>query len=220
MREPNGPADVALTTTFNRKRPRPRHARYPAGRIRAKAAVTDIGYDPFVGHLPETMARRASRSRSQTHPPSGLWRAPRTRTGRRQLSSTTRSAASRRVIPESCHGSTTLTYSPVLAGAGLSQSVTRPRERQIAARRSTSSDGRGISLGQGLATNVFSATVENDAAGRVARISRPTAPALSSPAEAWVLYQLCLYDAAVRTTRTTYPAEGVDVSGIPKRPDR
>jgi RHS repeat-associated protein len=216
MREPNGAADVRLTTTFERNS-RGLVTRVIREDASGQRRVTDIGYDSFVGHLAETATQAGLTITQRRHPTFGVLVRAEDPNGAGASFVYDSFGRPKKVLPDAA-GTTTLTYSPVFAGAGTFSIHEATDGAPIRRTTFDELERARISLVQGLQSSTYSAVfTDYDAAGRVARVSRPTDPAPSAPTEAWK-YTNFAYDAASRPTTTTYPAESVDTGGVPRTP--
>ena len=213
VREPNGSNDLKLTTTFDRNS-RGLVTRVTRADAVGQKRITDIGYDPIVGHFPDTISEEGL-TVTQVHEPTfGSIARVEEPNGAGTTFVYDTFGRRKKVMPDLA-GATTLAYSPVFVGTGVfSINITTDG----APTRGATFDRLGrprVSLMQRLDPSAFSAVfTDYDAAGRVARVSRSVDAAPSGPTESWYFTNYT-YDGASRISSVVYPSENFDANSIP-----
>src|SRR4029079_5437346 len=184
IREPSGPADLKVTTTSGRNN-RGLTTRITRADARGTSRVTDIGYDPVVGHLAETFTQGGLTITARRHPTLGVVTRASDPNGAGGSYVYDTFGRTKQVSPDLA-GAKALYYVPVLDGSGVFavRDVTEGEPTRIAVFDRLAR--ARLSLVQSLEPTSFAAVyTDYDGVGRVSRISTPRGYAPSAPLEGW-----------------------------------
>jgi RHS repeat-associated protein len=214
IREPTGASDVNLTATFNRNA-RGLVTRVTRQDLLGNKRVTDIGYDPIVGHFADTITEDGLTA-TQFHDPTFGTVSRATDPNGTGTTFVYDTFGRRKKATPDLSGSTVWVYSALTDGSGalaIDQDTDgAPARRTVFDRlgRTRVSEEQRFGSGEGFA----GVQTDYDAVGRVARVSVPSAPSLLPTLASWNFTNYS-YDKANRLSTVIYPAEGVDATGTP-----